>query len=380
MKIRTTHVGSLPRPKAMHTQLLKQKRVGDDDLRRYLKDVIERQIVLGLSFINNGELPRSDYINSTINRISGFFDTGIAPFPQDLEELPEYSRRFSGRNGLITLNPKAPIKLPASSEELSYTGEDSLRNELDMMVGVFNELKQKYPESDSELFFTSPSPGTVALFLENKYYPNYNAYLQKLGDVLKREYQIISSYGVLLQIDCPDLAMGRHTRFKDMPEENFLALIETNVDILNQALESVDQKKCRAHICWGNYPGTHHCDIPLEKIFNGIMRINADFISIESSNHRHAHEWKAVKNCVVPENKTLMPGVIDTTSNTVEHPELVAQQILNFVDFLGPDRVIGSTDCGFASTASAGGVTGEIAWLKLKSLVEGAKIANSEFS
>jgi len=380
MTIKTTHVGSLPRPKEMHTQLLKQQQIGDDDLRRYLKDIVEKQILLGLSFINNGELPRSDYINSTINRISGFFGTGIAPLPKDLEELPEYSRRFSGRNGLITLNPKAPIKLPASSEELVYTGEDSLRKELDMMVGVFNELKQKYPESDAELFFTSPSPGTVALFLENKYYPNYEAYLQKLAEVLKTEYEIIHSYGVLLQIDCPDLAMGRHTRFKDLPDEKFLTLIETNVKMLNQALESIDPQKCRAHICWGNYPGTHHCDIDLAKIFNGIMRIHADFISIESSNHRHAHEWQVVKNFVVPENKILMPGVIDTTSNTVEHPELVAQRILNFVDFLGPDRVIGSTDCGFASTASAAGVSGEIAWLKLKSLVEGAKIATAKFS
>jgi 5-methyltetrahydropteroyltriglutamate--homocysteine methyltransferase len=380
MKIKTTHVGSLPRPKEMHTQLLRQKKIGDDDLRRYLRAIIEKQILLGLSYINNGELPRSDYINSTINRISGFFETGIAPFPQDLEELPEYSRRFSGRNGLITLNPKAPIKLPASSEELSYIGEDSLRQELDMMVGVFDELKQKYPESDSELFFTAPSPGTVALFLENKYYPNYETYLQQLGEVLKKEYEIINSYGILLQIDCPDLAMGRHTRYKDLSDENFLTLIESNVDILNRALDSVAQEKCRVHICWGNYPGTHHCDIELAKIFNGIMRINADYISIESSNHRHAHEWEIVKNCVVPENKILMPGVIDTTSNTVEHPELVAQRILNFAEFLGPDRVIGSTDCGFASTASAAGVTGEIAWLKLRSLVEGAKIANSKFS
>jgi len=190
MKLRTTHVGSLPRPQPMHTQFLKQKRIGGNDMRRYLKDVIERQMVLGLSFINNGELPRSDYINATINRIAGFSGTGNAPFPKDLEELPEYSRRFSGRNGLITLNPKAPIKLPASSEELFYTGEDSLRNELDMMVGVFNELKQEYPDSNSELFFTAPSPGTVALFLENKYYPDYNAYLQKLGEVLSLGFRL----------------------------------------------------------------------------------------------------------------------------------------------------------------------------------------------
>jgi len=378
MKIKTTHVGSLPRPNEMHTKVLRQKKLSDDDLRGYLTTIIEKQILLGLDLINNGELPRSDYINSTINRISGFFETGLAPFPKDLEELPEYSRRFSGRNGLITLNPKAPIKLPACSERLSYIGEESLRKELDMMVSVFNELKQKYPESDSELFFTSPSPGAVALFLENKYYPNYETYLEKIGEVLKQEYEIIDSYGVFLQLDCPDLAMGRHTRFKDLEDEEFLAIAEINVNVLNNALKNIDQNICRAHICWGNYPGSHHCDLALNKIFSSIMRINAKYISIESSNHRHAHEWEILKDYAVPESKILMPGVIDTTSNTIEHPELVAKRLLNFVKFLGPERVIGSTDCGFASTASAAGVSGEIAWLKLKSLVEGARLASLE--
>jgi len=379
MKIKTTHVGSLPRPKEMHTQYLKHQKIDDDEMYRYLTEIMEKQILLGLSFINNGELPRSDYINATINRIAGFGGTGIAPIPQDLAELPEYSRRFGGRNGLITLNPKAPVQLPAVSGELLYTGEESLRQELDMMVNVFNDLRKKYPETDSKLFFTSPSPGTVALFLENKYYPNYETYLQQLGAVLKREYEIIHSYGVLLQIDCPDLAMGRHTRYKDLPDENFLTLIDSNIDVLNQALETVDPKQCRAHICWGNYPGTHHCDIDLSKIFNNIMQINASYISIESSNHRHAHEWRQVKHFSIPPDKILMPGLIDTTSNTVEHPELVAQRALNYADFLGPERVIGSTDCGFASTASAGGVSGDIAWLKLKSLVEGIKLANLKF-
>lgn len=379
MKIKTTHIGSLPRPKEMHTQLLRQKKIGDDDLRRYLTTIMENQILLGITFINNGELPRSDYITSTVNRISGFFGNGTAPIPKDLEELPEYSRRFSGRNGLITLNPKAPIQLPATSQELSFTGEESLRQELNMMIDVFNELKHKYPETDSELFFTSPSPGTLALFLENKYYPDYETYLRQLGDVLKKEYEIIHSYGVYLQIDCPDMAMGRHTRFKDLPDENFLRLVETNVEVLNRALENVDQNKCRAHICWGNYPGTHHCDIELSQIFNSIMALNAKFISIESSNHRHAHEWEILKDFSVPDSKILMPGLIDTTSNTIEHPDLVAQRILNFAGLLGPERVIGSTDCGFASTASAAGVSGDIAWLKLKSLVEGVKLANLKF-
>jgi 5-methyltetrahydropteroyltriglutamate--homocysteine methyltransferase len=380
MNIKTTHVGSLPRPQEMNTKFLKKEKISTDDLRNYLKVILERQISLGISFINNGELPRLDYVNSTINRISGFFESGIAPIPRDLEELPEYSRRFGGRNGLITLNPKAPVKLPACSEQLSYSGESSLRKEIDMMVEIFNELKQKYPESESELFFTSPSPGTVALFLEDKYYFDYETYLTKLGEVLKQEYDVINSYGLFLQIDCPDLAMGRHTKFKELEDEQFLSVIDINVSVLNQTLADVDRNRCRAHICWGNYPGTHHCDIDLRKIFDHVMKVDAKYISLESSNHRHAHEWKIFEDFVFPDDKVLLPGVIDTTSNTVEHPNLVAQRILTFANILGAERVIGSTDCGFASTASAASVSGEVAWLKLKSLVEGSVIAGAKLS
>ena len=376
MKMKTTHVGSLPRPREMVLKNVKKQEITDEDLKSYLTQIIERQIQLGITYINNGELPRSDYVNSTINRISGFHDTGIAPVPQDMEELPEYSRRFGARNALITLNPKAPVKLPACSDELSYSGQKSLRDELDMMVTVFNDLKEKYPESESDLFFTSPSPGTVALFLENKHYSDYETYLQKLGDVLKQEYEIIHSYGVHLQIDCPDMAMGRHTKFKDLGDKQFLSVLETNVNALNQALANIDQDMCRVHICWGNYPGTHHCDIDLDKIYNHVMQVNARYISLESSNHRHAHEWEVFKDFPFPEDKILMPGVVDTTSVNVEHPKLIAQRLRNFVNILGAESVIGSTDCGFASTASATGVSGEIAWLKLKSLVEGAKLAS----
>lgn len=172
--------------------------------------------------------------------------------------------------------------------------------------------------------------------------------------------------------------MGRHTKFKSLEDDHFISIVDTNVAQLNKALVNIDQHLCRAHICWGNYPGTHHCDIDLKKIFNSVIKIDAKYISIESSNHRHAHEWEVLKEFTFPENKILLPGVIDTTSNNIEHPELVAQRILNFVDFLGPEKVIGSTDCGFASTASAAGVSGEIAWLKLKSLVEGTNLVNSK--
>jgi 5-methyltetrahydropteroyltriglutamate--homocysteine methyltransferase len=377
MKIKTTHVGSLPRPFAMN---VKNQELVESEMRSHLMDIISKQISIGLSFINNGELPRPDYVHATIDRISGFSGSAIAPLPRDLEELPEYAKRFGARNALITLNPKAPVKLPVCSNPLSYTGDETLRAELDMMVSVFGELKVKYSGSDAELFFTAPSPGTIALFMENQYYPTYEAYLERIGEVLHREYEIISSYGVNLQIDCPDLAMGRHTRFKHLGDADFLSIADKNIQVLNQALGNIPTDKCRVHICWGNYPGTHHCDIDLDKIFDPIMRICATYISLESSNHRHAHEWEVFAKHRFPDDKILMPGVIDTTSNHVEHPQLVAQRLLKFANLLGPERVIGSTDCGFASTASATGVSGEVAWLKLKALVEGARLAGQKLS
>jgi len=373
--IKTTHVGSLPRPSAMVTKQLKKEEITDADMRTYVTELLERQLALGLSSINNGELPRADYINATIQRISGFNKSCLAPLPKDLEELPEYARRFSGRNGLITLNPKAPIQLPACSGDLVYSGESSLRKELNMMITSYQVATKTYPTSNSELFFTAPSPGTVALFLENQYYPDYATYLHYLGSVLQQEYEIINSYGVTLQIDCPDLAMGRHTRYKHLDDKQFLSLIETNISTLNRALENLDPARCRVHICWGNYPGTHHCDVELEVIFNHLMTLRPKYVSLESCNHRHAHEWQLFKTRKFPDDKVLMPGVIDTTSHTIEHPEIVADRLLNFIKLLGPERVIGSTDCGFASTASAASVSGEVAWLKLQSLVDGARRA-----
>lgn len=379
-KIKTTHVGSLPRPAEMMAKLLRKQAVTAVDLKHYLKAILERQLSLGLTYINNGELPRMDYVQSTVSRISGFGATDTAPMPRDLEELPELSRRFGGRNGLITLNPKAPVKLPACSEPLVYTGEASLRDELEMMACVYEKLKPSHMENETDLFFTSPSPGTVALFMENKHYQDDEAYIEAIASVLKQEYDIIAGYGFQLQIDCPDLAMGRHTRYKHLTDSAFIDRVHLNVRALNRALSSIDPDRCRVHICWGNYAGTHHCDVNLKTIFNPIMKARARFVSLEASNHRHAHEWVVFKELPFPEEKVLMPGVIDTSSTIVEHPDLVAQRIINFADILGADRVIASTDCGFATTASASAVSGEVAWMKLATLVEGARRASKRFS
>lgn len=377
--IKTTHVGSLPRPQEMVNKVLRKQEVTRDEIRRYVTDVVKRQLSLGLTYINNGELPRADYVSATAKRISGWGGSRAAPLPSDLEALPEFARRFSGRNGLITLNPKAPVMLPVCQAPLAYTGEASLREELEMMRDVFQATIQGSSTDGTNLFFTSPSPGTVALFMENQYYSSDDEYLETIGKVLKREYEIIASFGFQLQIDCPDLAMGRHTRYKHLADGDYLTVVDANVQILNQALANVDPHLCRAHICWGNYPGTHHCDIELKTIFPHIMKLDAKFISIEASNHRHAHEWKLFESLPFPDDKVLMPGVIDTTSTIVEHPDLVAQRLANYAGLLGPERVIGSTDCGFATTATATSVTGDVAWMKLSALVEGAKRASKYY-
>ncbi len=379
-EFKTTHVGSLPRPPEMIAGALRKQPVTRQALRRYLTGIVEKQLLLGIDYISNGELPRADYVSATVGRIAGFEGSGIAPMPRDLEDLPEFSRRFGGRNGLITLNPKAPVKLPACSAPLAYTGAASLTDELTMMSEVFDALSQSKPDRHAEAFFTAPSPGTVALFMGNQYYENDGAYLERIGAVLKQEYDLIAGHGFLLQIDCPDLAMGRHTRFKNLTDDAFLDVIDAHVGVLNQALASIPAKQCRVHICWGNYPGTHHRDIEFKTIFRRVMRVKARFVSIEASNHRHAHEWALFKELALPEDKVLMPGVIDTTSNIVEHPDLVAQRIANYAHLLGPARVIASTDCGFATTAAAASVSGEVAWLKLESLVEGARRAGRQFA
>jgi len=356
----------------MTARQLRKEEISPDDLRRWVREVVERQLELGLSIINDGELGRADYVSATVRRISGFDGTCFAPIPRDLEEMPELSRRFTGRNGLIALNPKAPISLPACSAELAYAGEESLRSELDLLRGAFHEC----PTAGSELFFTAPSPGTLALFLENQHYPDYRRYVEKLGQLLRREYELIQSYGMFLQVDCPDLAMGRHTVHKGLSDADFLRIVETNVGVLNDALGNVDPARSRAHICWGNYPGTHHYDVELRTIFESVMRLRPRFISLESSNHRHAHEWEVFRDLRFPADKVLLPGVIDTRSNTMEHPDLIAQRLLAFAAILGAERVMGSTDCGFASTAAASAVSGEVAWLKLGALTEGARRAS----
>ncbi len=378
--IQTTHVGSLPRPQDMLTKTLRKQEITNVDLQGYLQDILTKQLELGITQISNGELPRSDYVSETVQRIAGFGDRCVAPTPQDLEELPELSRRFNGRNGLITLNPRAPVELPACSEPLSYRGEASLREELEMLLSIFQISQQSHPESNAELFFTSPSPGTVALFMDNHYYPSDEAYIEAIAEVLKQEYEVIASHGVRLQIDCPDLAMGRHTRFKHMTDREFSARLDTSVRALNHALSDIDPEQCRVHVCWGNYAGTHHCDVGLNEIFDQIMSVRAKYISLEASNHRHAHEWAVFRDLEFPQDKVLMPGVIDTSSNIVEHPDLVAQRIETYAKILGPERVIASTDCGFASTASATSVSGEVAWLKLAALVEGARRAGANLA
>ena len=229
-------------------------------------------------------------------------------------------------------------------------------------------------------FMNAASPGVISLFLQNNFYPNRETYLHALADALKAEYQLIVKSGLDLQIDCPDLALSRHMLFNDLSDKEFIKIANSHVEALNYALEGINPKNIRVHICWGNYEGPHICDISMDSMFSTFMSVNANYLLFETSNPRHAHEWTIFENRKneIPEDKILIPGVIDSTTNFVEHPELVAQRLKRFTNIVGVERVIAGSDCGFGTFAGFGAVDPEIAFAKLETLVKGAAIASEQ--
>jgi 5-methyltetrahydropteroyltriglutamate--homocysteine methyltransferase len=242
------------------------------------------------------------------------------------------------------------------------------------------DLKNMRAAADAAMpvdaFLNAASPGVVASFLPNRYYPTHEAYVEAIADAMREEYTAITAAGFVLQVDCPDLAMSRHTAFQDLSESEFLKRAEFHADVLNHTLAKIPPHMIRIHVCWGNYEGPHTHDIPLSKIISIILGIKAQAISLEAANPRHAHEWTLWKEVKLPEDKILLPGVIDTSTNYVEHPELVAERIIRFAELVGRERVIASTDCGFGTAAGYGKLDPEIAFLKLEALVSGAALAS----
>jgi 5-methyltetrahydropteroyltriglutamate--homocysteine methyltransferase len=370
-RILTTHVGSLPRS-AEVVDLLRRKEhdepydkaAFDRAIKQRVAEVVDLQSKLGIEVVSDGETSKIGYSTYIRERLSGFGGEFTPKPNRDLADYPEFSKRMAA-----FLGPR-PFRRTFCVAPVTLKDPDAVQ------IDVANFRAALASKPDVEGFLNAASPGVVASFQPNQYYPTPAAYLEAIADALTPEYEAIAGAGFLLQVDCPDLAMSRHTGFQEMSEAEFLKQAELQVEALNHALARVSKEQVRIHICWGNYEGPHDHDIALERIMPLIRKVKATAISFEAANARHEHEWIVWRDAKLPEETILMPGVLDTSSNYVEHPELVAQRIERFAACVGRERVIASTDCGFGTFAGYSKVDPGIALKKLQAMAEGAAIAS----
>jgi 5-methyltetrahydropteroyltriglutamate--homocysteine methyltransferase len=373
-RILTTHVGSLPRPQALVELLVKKDHGEAYDhaefarrARQAVADIVAHQVTVGIDVVSDGEASKVGYATYIKDRLTGFGGEPFAPKPQrDLADYPEFRQRMIQFTG------------PQVFQRLCCTGPIELSDHDAVKQDIANLKEAMAASKPVDAFMPAASPGVVSAFQPNRHYPTHTAYIEAVGSAMREEYEAIANAGIVVQLDSPDLAMARHTGFQDLTEAEFLKQAEQQIEALNHALANVPASSARLHLCWGNYEGPHDFDIPLHKVLPIILRGKPQAISFEAANPRHAHEWAVWRDARIPDDKVLIPGVIDTCTNYIEHPELVAQRICQFADIVGRERVIAGTDCGFATfVGHAGRVDPEIAFRKLGSLVEGAKLASA---
>jgi 5-methyltetrahydropteroyltriglutamate--homocysteine methyltransferase len=362
----------MPRPQDVVDMLFAEDRGEPFDraeydavMRRAVADTVGKQREVGVSIVSDGEMSKISYATYIRHRLTGF-EIGEVPraTPKDLDDFPEFRDRLAEEGG--TPKYHRPIcRGPIGIKDLSGLQRD------------VENLKMAMEAWDvEEAFMNAASPGVIAVFQPNQYYATDEEYLQALAEAMRVEYETIVDAGLLLQVDCPDLAMGRHIRFRDVDDETFLKQAELQVEALNHALQNIPSDRVRMHLCWGNYEGPHIHDIALEKVLPIVLKAKPQAIQFEASNPRHAHEWRVWAEADIPDDKILIPGVLDTTTNFVEHPELVAERIERFAAIVGKDRVIAGTDCGFGTFAGFGAIHPSICWAKLAAQTEGARIAS----
>ena len=370
-RILTTHVGSLPRSQAVTDVLFAREReqprdVASDDavITAAVADVVRRQVEVGIDFVSDGEMSKISYATYIARRLAGFAgDTPREP-GQDLVEFPGLLRKLAERGA--TAKYRRPRCVAAVTVKDRGPLEVDIRN-LNAAAAV---------AQPTGAFMNAASPGVIALFQPNDYYRTQDEYLEALAAALQVEYESIVAAGIVLQIDAPDLAMGRHTMYRDRSLEEFESLAARHIEVLNYALRNVPAERARMHVCWGNYEGPHHYDVPMARLLPIVLKAKPQGLLFEAANPRHAHEWAVFKSANIPEEKILIPGMLATTTNYIEHPELVAERLERFAHIVGRERVMAGTDCGFGTFAGFGPVEPDIAYLKLKSLVEGARIAS----
>ncbi len=371
MSVKTTHVGSLPRTQEVVDFIFARENGMDYDaaafdatMTRAVDETVRRQVEAGVDIVSDGETSKISYATYVKDRYTGFSGDSPRNAPGDLKLFPTFLERLAKAGG----TPQ--YARPMCTGEVKSKGQGDLEKDIANLKAAMDKHGVDYG------FMNAASPGVISLFLQNDYYPTRDAYLAALADAMREEYQTIVAAGLDLQLDCPDLALSRHMLFQDLSDAEFLKIAASHVEALNHALEGVPEEKVRIHICWGNYEGPHVCDIPMDTMFSTLMSAKARYVLFETSNPRHAHEWTVFRDrkAEIPDGKVLVPGVVDTTTNFVEHPEVVAQRIERFTSIVGEDRVIAGSDCGFGTFAGFGSVDPEIAYAKLGALSEGAKL------
>jgi 5-methyltetrahydropteroyltriglutamate--homocysteine methyltransferase len=370
-RILVTHVGSLPRSQAVTDVLFARDRGAETDpaagsatIAEAVREVVRRQVEAGVDVVSDGEMSKISYATYIKDRITGFAgDTPREP-GQDLVEFPRILKRL------------AESGATAKYQRPRCVGEIRVRSLQPAQTDVQNIKAAAAASTPAEAFLNAASPGVIALFQPNDYYKSQDEYLEAVAEAMRAEYELIAGAGLLVQIDAPDLAMGRHTMYRDRSVEEFLNRAAKHIEVLNHALRNVPAERVRMHVCWGNYEGPHHHDVPLERLLPVVVRARIGALLIEGANPRHAHEWAVFRDFRLPENMIVIPGVISSTTNYIEHPLLVAERIGRYADLVGRERVIAGSDCGFGTFAGFGPVDPDVTYLKLRSLAEGAAIAS----
>ena len=373
-RILTTHTGSLPRSPDLQ-ELLREREAGvgfdrnlfDAGVRDAVGAVVAKQQNTGLDVVNDGEQGRAQYATYVKERLAGFEgERMVRSHPRlDDTDFPEFAAaqtHLSSRN----------MPQPACTGPIAWKDWPAVERDIATLQRAAADA------SVEEVFMTAASPGVIANFLPNEYYPTEEAYLYALAEVMKDEYNAIAASGLLLQIDCPDLAMTRVSQFSHLSVEEFKKVVELHVEVINYALKDIDPERMRLHLCWGNTEGPHHHDIPLKEIVDLVLKARPLGLSFEGANPRHAHEWRVWEDINLPDGKLLIPGVLDTTTNFIEHPELIAQRIINYANAVGKENVMAGSDCGFGTSAWGRKVETNIVWAKLSSMVEGSRVASQE--
>lgn len=372
-RILTTHVGSLPRSAAVTDLVFAAERGEPVDVAAFesviaeaVLEAVQQQVASGVDIVSDGEMSKISYATYIKDRITGFDGDSPRIPPKDLELYPSFLERQAKGGGTPT------YRRPKCVGEV----KPKTLAPLDLDLDLFGKAVEQTKAGGS--FMNSASPGVIALFQPNEFYPSQDDYLEALAEAMRPEYEAIVAAGHLLQVDSPDLGLGRHTMYKDRTDADYLALIERHVEVLNHALRNVPADRVRMHVCWGNYEGPHCCDVEMGLILPVLMKAKPSGLLFETANPRHQADWTdfAEARSLIPENKILIPGVIDSTTNFVEHPRVVCERILRFADLFGRERVIAGTDCGFSTFAGFGVVDPDIVWAKLKTLAEGAGLAS----